>query len=389
MNRAPRPQNNRRTSRLLLAVALLAPALAARAGIDEELRICYEKTDAKDAQQCFANLIEERDRLVGPREPFAVQQKRQQEAAEDRPPARYARNLRDVMLRNLDPSYVTLASGVHFGNDRTSRAILYEAQLFTNISWFRWPDVTGHRDGRFDFWLDLPIRIGLRQLTDNSLPVRTPSYNPGIRLFMAQNQSSDNPAGADYFSIGLFHFSNGQEGDSCSGVPAPAQCASLPSGQPRPELARANVRNQSFNTNYLELAAHRAWKNELIAWGRLAFRQDFYGTWDAIQRDQYPRRQLSAQLRSAEFGRNTPFDVRWSSTYRFGFPYLERPGIDNNLQGRAARVSDKLQTTLEFTFKPPYMRDLSLYARYDLGYDDYNINFQNRVNRLQFGFVAK
>lgn len=356
----------------LAAICLAGLSAPVRAAVEDELRICYDKTDQEEAKRCFADLLKRRDEFVGPEQPRKTVE---EQKAESQPPAEYSRRLRDAMVRNLDPSYVTFGSGMHLGGDRTTQGMLYEAQLFHNFSWFEWPANESKRRGKFDFWLDVPVRIGVRQLTETSKPVRTPTYNPGVRLLFAQNNAPEKFDDATYFSIGAHHYSNGQEAlnDDAAG--------------------RANTFNGSFNTNYVEVAAHRFLRDSPFPWTRLAFRQDFFGTWETIQSQQYPKSQLTAQARfkDVQIG---PFRTSFSlsETYRFGIDYVVRPGLDGQqrpLAGERAKFGDKFQTAIDAWLHVPGSKDFALYVRYDHGYDYYNINFQNRINRLQFGIVAK
>jgi hypothetical protein len=366
--------------------AFVCVALPAWANVtDAQLRECYDKRLPKDARECFDLLLQLRDLFVGPPQPDATGVAKPLHTSEDiarlertRRAASHAIKLRNVMTDNLDPSYVTVGSGLHLGGDKTARGMLYEAQLSHNFSWFEWPAVPeGNEEGRFNVWLDVPIRIAVRQLTDASKPVRTPSYNPGMRLMFARNTADDNLGDATYFSLGAHHYSNGQEAESA------------------PTVSRANTVNGSFNTNYVEAALHRHIAASPFPWTRIAFRQDFFGTWETIQNRQFPKRQLSAQTRyrNVDIG---PLAASFSLTgvYRFGYEFVTRPGLDlanRPLSGEPVRARDRIQTTIDAWLEPikgPF-KGFSLYARYDWGYDYYNINFQNRINRMQFGVVVR
>ena len=88
--------------------------------------------------------------------------------------------------------------------------MLYEGQIFHNLS-VRDDVLLG-----LDYWLDVPIRIGLRQLTESSFPVWTPSFNPGLRLYLASHDEGtlEDKQPKWYYSFGLHHYSNGQDGRS-------------------------------------------------------------------------------------------------------------------------------------------------------------------------------
>lgn len=301
-------------------------------------------------------------------------------AARERP----GKAIADVIEAHFDPSYVTLSSGKGFGGDQTNRKMLYEAQLFHSFSL----GAKYTNDGWFKWHVDVPVRLGLRQLTEDSYPVRTPSYNPGLRFIVVPH----GPSGSGmefrqpgeqltYFSLGLHHHSNGQEGVS-----------KLPR---TPSDGTANTRNGNFNTNYVEAAAHWFNKGNPVEWARLAVRQHFYKTFDEIQVNQYPKNEFIAELRSKDFhflGERFPLELRLTERYGTGYRFIR----DNELApstSTPARVSDKLHSTLEMFIKPHggVLDSIALgfYFRYDIGYDYYNINFQNRINRLQIGLATK
>ncbi|MBL8513464.1 MAG: hypothetical protein JNJ55_05700 [Betaproteobacteria bacterium] len=367
-------QSSSHTLQALYAVLVITAHAPAHASVEQELRICYEKLDPKLARECFDELLKRRDEFIGPPDPD-VEKIKAAQAAQSAPAAEHARRVYDVIKNNLDPSYVTFTSGVHLNGDRTTKQMLYEAQLTHNFRWLEYSANTRQLFKGLDLWLDVPVRIGVRQLTETSKPVRTPTYNPGVRLLLSGNQGTRSIDEATYFSIGAHHYSNGQEGENFD------------------KEGIANLRNGTFNTNYLEIAAHRWLKTSMFPWTRLSYRQEFFGTWENIQDRQYPKSQLTAQARfkNVEMGAYTAsFQV--SESYRLGLDYIERPGINlagNPTPGVKAKFGDKFQTAIELWLHGPYSKEFALYARYDHGYDYYNINFQKRINRMQFGIVAK
>lgn len=281
--------------------------------------------------------------------------------------------VRDIITRNMEQSYITLKFGAKIGADKTSSKILYEGQVFKNVSW---------DDGRIMFtnlryWLDVPVRIVVRQLIEASKPVRTPSFNPGLRVYWYEDGEAEKGGPKfplTYYSIGLHHYSNGQEGAS----------ANLD--------GTANTVNGSFSTNYAEGAMHWAWSDGM--WIRAAARQHFYGTFETFQYDQYEKRHVSVELQSKIWpGHNCliwkcDYQLKMAETYKHGYKYLVKNDVNPALDIEA-KTSDKFDTTLELIVKPELWNEMSLYLRYDYGYDYYNINFQNRMNRLQLGLIGK
>ncbi len=277
--------------------------------------------------------------------------------------------VRHVMVENAERSYITAGSGWRMNGDRTSGDILYEAQVARNFGW-----LSGEAMGQ-KLWLDLPIRLGLRQLTTESLPVRTPSYNPGIRLFMAPMAEGKDAPSPWYFSAGLHHYSNGQDGSAATSSGA------------------ANVQNGTFSTNYFELAAHRFGNWGAFQWARASWRQHFIGTWEPFQRGQYEKGHVTLEGRT----RDRPYDLfgfatghtnlRLAGTTEYGRHYIVKNDV-NPARNETTQLRDRVSFTAELTAQPRSWKDVAWYVRYDAGYDYYNIDFQNRMNRIQFGVVS-
>jgi hypothetical protein len=271
---------------------------------------------------------------------------------------------RGKILDNMEFSYITASSGVRLNADQATTNMLYEAQIFKNISWYDW------QWGDSKLWLDIPVKITLRQLSENSKPVRTPSYSPGLRLYYSQNDGSNKSKPIFYYSLGVHHYSNGQEGNSAT------------------REGLANTRSGSFNTNYAETAGHIHKNEGWLESGRLAFRQHLYGTWEPFQFGQYPKRHVSLELRSRDFGKNHPTQFRLTETVSWGNQYVAKNDILPALNVEA-RTRDRFHTTLEMLTRLSEKGSLAFYVRYDLGYDYYNIHFQNRMSRFQIGVAAR
>ena len=219
-------------------------------------------------------------------------------------------DLRKIILDHQEPSYFNFSSGVRLANDKATSNLLYEAQIVKNVAITNSAQIG---DYSHFFWIDAPVRIGVRQQTGPSLPVRTPSFNPGLRLTWAP-RLLDN-----YFTAGLHHYSNGQDNKS-----------TLDDG-------RINTQNGSFNTNYIELAAqNHDSRNPLDKnWYRIAFRQHLYGTFESFQHGQYPRQQLIFGVHHTRKSFRLPLigyainevQLRLTSTLGLGYQYLVRNDI--------------------------------------------------------------
>lgn len=301
-----------------------------------ELRRCHDLPQPEEQLHCYHTL--------------SMTESERREKGPDMEARHALKKLHADIVYHQEPSYITASSGVRLGSDTSISNLLYEAQLVKNIP------ITEIDPAR-RWWFDAPVRIGIRQLNTESKPVRTPSFNPGVRFTGVSRDS------LQYFTVGLHHYSNGQEGDGTID-------------------GRVNLRNGSFNTNYLELTANRFLKKE-GNWFSIGLRQHFYGTFEQVQRDQYPRRQLLLGWHSKHFN---PFGQQWQLrlTETVGLNYRYR-SKENNLE---ARLADRLNTRIELIGKPILAAELRLYLRYDYGFDYYNIHFQQRINRFQIGVAA-
>jgi hypothetical protein len=396
------------------AAVLVCGQHAAIAAADNEtirkaLRECEQRMadNREEARRCYIRVTGDQD-LWGQQEAVAPLEKTEpprnaaeivnaREKGPDTDLEGWAtQKIRDVMESNMDLNYVTPSNGLRFSGDKTPSDILYEAQIFENFSIYR-PSSTNSASP-VDVWFDLPVRIQLRQLTDNWKPVYTPSYNPGLRFMLAPKADFQPANMLTYYSLGIHHYSNGQG-------PPPG----LPDKDP------LDTTTQKFNTNYVEAAAYLVMGQKTndnyvndFPWARVSFKQQFYGTWVPQMIGQYPRRSLTLEFRTPEmpagcgqqqaeqrhcwrlplvpddFGKT---QFRLASTYNSGYGDVVIDGADLS-QSIPARFSDKLNTTAELLIRPTGFKQLWLYMRYDHGYDYYNINFQHPINRLQFGVAA-
>ncbi len=316
----------------------------------EQMNYCLNQKDNAAKLACYVELTPKLEPNA-PKPTFA-----------DLEAQRVSREIRQDILDHQELSYFTVSSGLRLKNDTSASNFLYEAQIVKNISIHPSNDQS-HTDM---FWIDAPVRIAVRQFTESSLPVRTPSFNPGLRLTWA-------PHARTYYSVGLHHYSNGQDGDS-----------TLPDGS-------VNTRSGSFNTNYLEVAAHHRddTNKNALHWAQLSVKQHFSGTFEAFQRDQYPRQQVTLGLHSKDFASfGTHVQFRLTETLGLGYHFIAKNAVDPN-RNVSARPGNRLNTRFEIVgLIPKIGNELGLYFRYDYGFDYYNINFQKRINRFQIGVAA-
>lgn len=97
-------------------------------------------------------------------------------------------------------------------------------------------------------WMPIPVHLTPRfkarifhnnpETNDSSLPVRTPSFMPGLTAHIPLQNYSDEPEKIKYGSIAVFHHSNGQDGNEFN------------------QDNTINLYNGNFSTNYIEPALH-------------------------------------------------------------------------------------------------------------------------------------
>lgn len=274
------------------------------------------------------------------------------------------------ILEHLDPTYVTAFGGKDFENNLKFDDIYYEAEF--NINYVLWKTKTPIAKKHY-VQIHIPTRLQIRQFTTTSSPVRTPSYNPGLRIFYWKKGWAKEKYHISYLSLGLHHYSNGQQGPHFN------------------TDGSINTETGSFSSEYVELAAHH--KND--AWfathWRIAFRTFLTGgTWEPEQDDQYPDKELYLATHSKPFfEQSVPTSFRIALGYKMGRDLVVRNPVDGSKNVKAD-FGDNIQIKFEalVSVLPSKLTDISLYLRYDYGYDYYNIHYQNRISRIQFGLAG-
>ncbi|MEO2053758.1 MAG: hypothetical protein ABGX83_00370 [Nitrospira sp.] len=274
------------------------------------------------------------------------------------------------ILEHLNLTYVTLLGGVDLDNNLKVDGIYYEAEFNINYVW--WKSATS-KQSPHHLQLHLPVRLQIRQFTSTSSPVRTPSYNPGLRVFYWNKSWAKEMGRFSYLSLGVHHYSNGQQGPHFN-----------PDGS-------TNTETGSFSSEYIELAAHH--KNDLwfaTHW-RIAYRSFLTGgTWEPEQDDQYPDKELFLSAHSNPFLKQwTPTLLRLGLGYKMGRDFVVKNPVDGS-QNVKTTFGDNIQIKFEVLMAARHFKwkDIRWYMRYDYGYDYYNINYQKKMNRIQFGLVG-
>lgn len=289
----------------------------------------------------------------------------------------------DIVERYADPTYITIGGGYDRKKNIHFEDIYFEAQLAVNLNWWNSDsnDICGEDPANCPpdeglYRLYVPINFVVRQYASTSSPVKTPSYNPGLRLIYAHESWLNAADDFHFISLGIHHYSNGQTGDHLD-----------------PDSGEINTENGSFSTDYLEFAWFRVTDTDRLQLMKLKYRAYLTGlTWEPEQTDYYEDGLLEA---TAKFNlRGTWFDALQDCLmscnrvdlfltvgYKFGREFVT-PGV-------AADTGDNLQYKLEYIAKPKSWKQMAFYARWDNGFDYYNINYRNRINRIQIGLVSR
>jgi len=287
----------------------------------------------------------------------------------------------DIMKSYADPSYVTFGGGIDKSDNIEFDDIFYEAQVGVDLSWKSHGLKSAYHAEKLpksDIWgIYIPITFSVRQFTSDSSPVKTPSYNPGIRLVYADQNWVKSNEKFKYWSLGFHHYSNGQSGSHLL-----------------PGTNEVNTENGSFSSDYVEFAFHILDREQIFHFLRLKYRNYLTNlTWEEDQTDFFEEAvaEVTAQFNFQRALEGTSLSWLIESTisaelfltagYKLGKKY--------DINGDRVSSSDKFQLKVEYIAKPENSNDLAWYLRWDYGNDYYNINYRNDMNRLQFGVIGK
>jgi hypothetical protein len=265
------------------------------------------------------------------------------------------------MKKNFEPSYITLSGGYDRTRNIKPEDLLYEAQVYVHYNWFNRCENDEVCDNEHIWRVFIPIRFQVRQYTEDSSPVKTPSYNPGLRVYYWQKPWMNANNDVHYTSFGFHHYSNGQK------------------GPPLNKDGTINTEDGSFSLEYLEASYYRQKRDW---WGKANLRRYLpYGfwSWEPEQKNFYETWLVELT------GRKNLLPL-WCSSLTMSVGY--KIGRKLVSPGNNASFRENLQLTTEWSIPLPGWRDVRWYVRWDKGYDYYNISFENKINRFQAGFVA-
>jgi len=279
---------------------------------------------------------------------------------------------RQIVEGNYEPSYMTLASGYDPTEGWNPENTLYEGEIYSHLNWLNPnssdidkqlsfdsdPTVKVCDEGRL-YRVYFPIRLQVRQFESDSSPVRTPSYNPGIKVYWMNNMEKTERV-LNYASFGFYHYSNGQLGPHLNSI------TNLP-----------NTEDGSFSSDYLEFSYfgfEQPDENQWLKWWKVNLRTYLLGlTWEPDQTDRFEKAKLDLSAKTSVFDIGYDWKSEWQLTTSYKY------GKSSN------ELSDITQLLIEGRLKPSYWEDLGLYLRYDYGNDYYNIHYRKKMNRIQLG----
>jgi len=259
-----------------------------------------------------------------------------------------------------DPGYITGLGGV--GN---IEPLMFEADI---IPYYM---IGFNKDWRWG--MGLSPRVILRMYNAESYPVRTPSYMPRILLV---RQFVNNAKKHDWFVyLSWYHHSNGQDGPFFNA-----------------DSSAINTRNGSFSTNWLEAGLFLSRNKENRKYYMKLYSEYSYNQ-DKELNGIYGRLRVYLDLK-------TEWNLVSKTLNLFNLSYFEENKDVLNNSFRFGYIAtdlknvnywDKKRFTFKYTltYKPSFLRDVTLFAQYYYGQDYYNIYFYRTLHILRFGIAAK
>lgn len=276
-------------------------------------------------------------------------------------------NFFNAIRANQNESYLTFTQGL--GN---LEPLIFEAIIEPYFL------IRTSKDARWGATLSPAIR--LRMYAEESLPVRTPSYNPYVTFYHQLRLSSSKKLHTAYLFLTLAHHSNGQENDFY-----------LPNGD-------INTKNGNFATNYLEFGlfvnrhllpfvhTNEYLKTSLEFHPGLDMSPELKGRYGMLRWHNRLKIYRFAQhqwKKKAVTSLTTLSQVpAWSAILETNWIFGEKDGA------KALDFSRRFNLMAKLAYKPPHTRDVSFFVKLYTGEDYYNIYFFRRISYLQFGLQA-
>ena len=266
-----------------------------------------------------------------------------------------------------ESSYITFAGGV--GNIEN---LVFEANI---VPYYLLSLNQSDRWG-----IELSPQVILRMYNTYSFPVRTPSFMPRATIFYQFRKTNINSRYNDLFGyFSWSHHSNGQENSFYSDD---STTINTISGNFATNMVEAGLflskpnRFNPYSVNYAKFSTvyhykHISELNNRL--GDLRFYADLQTTINIAKTLEY------FNLRKARINHHT-------STLNI----LTRIGwITGSLNGVKTVDIKRLIFKHTVSYKPPFLKDVTLFAQYYYGQDYYNIYFERQLHLLRFGISAK
>jgi len=258
-----------------------------------------------------------------------------------------------------DQGYISPTSGI--GN---IEPLMFEADI---IPYY----VIGFNGSR-RWAVGLSPRVLLRMFDDESYPVRTPSFIPRV-MFIHQVLNKKKRRDWFYY-LSWYHHSNGQEGNFYN-----------------PDSVTVNTRTGDFYTNWVDAG---------FFFSRLRGKERYYLKFNA-EYCYKQNKELDSRYGRARFWFNLQNEWNLSRAFK---PILTLYFDDKNIiilnnlkvgyiggymKSTAPLCHKRFVFSYTVSFKPPYFRDITVFAQYYHGQDYYNINFMRMLDVFRFGIAAK
>ncbi len=229
---------------------------------------------------------------------------------------------------------------------------------------------------------DAEINITMRMLSKKSVPIYTPSYNPGINFYYFDDDDGIY-GGNIIYALGFYHFSNGQAGDYYI------------DNDPQKGI---NYKNGNFSTNYITIKSFSLKRDAKRDYIKNIFGAKFsyYVMTFHTQRAAFPKARLDLSIENVIsdwykvwnlFGRSKKKDKNGEEIYTlnrikvdFGFLFGYMKGHED--------WDDKITFETTYSYKPSWLDDFSFFTRYYYGSDYYNIHFNQKISEITMGIMS-
>ena len=281
-------------------------------------------------------------------------------------------NRRQLIERYLVPSYITFLGGLNYGRGHGALDdLLMEADINQHLHW-------QPRFFKDKIFLKIIPRVRLRMIREKSSPIRTPSFMPNATAFFGfgKAQASNQNAGFTYYSVMFSHHSNGQAGDFYN------------------QDGAINLLTGSFSTNFLDFGINRVWglKRLWQARTRLSLVWHLWFNRNDELDNQFERVKVAVTTSTIRatpgfLGRSVELQGYISYTLS-GLDYTFIPGPNAGVSSITATWKDRINWGISISFGKRGGGDFLWFIKIDHSYDYYNINFWQKLRRIQFGIAA-